>query len=115
MCSPCADAKPQVRRIRCRIPEYKSVMYLIAITFCLLVLLRWGAARCLRTKLRTKTVGAEALSPAPTTDRTTLWRAIQQEALAWLLVVAVLGALFLLAVIYSYFFGGIPPIHEWRG
>jgi hypothetical protein len=88
-------------------------MHLILTTIILMALLRWAAARYLRSKGH---AGLEALregaSPSGAGDLS-MWQALRQELWAWLVVAGVLGVLFLLAVIYVYFFGSFRPIHEW--
>ena len=79
-------------------------MHLILTTIVLMALLRWAAAWYLRTRGHT--------GPGASADLS-MWHALRQELLAWLLVAGVLGVLLLLAVVYVSFFGSFRPIHEW--
>jgi hypothetical protein len=80
-------------------------MHLVIVTFILLFLLRWLAAWLLRSKEGSATGIRGGLSLG--------LKSIKMEALAWLIAFGAIGVLFLLALAGSYFFGGIPPIHEW--
>jgi hypothetical protein len=88
-------------------------MYIVLTSILLLTVLRWVAGRYLRSKgqVRLEAPSAEPL-PSSTGDLS-MWKALRQELLAWLLVASVLGALFLLALFYVHFFGSFRPVHEW--
>ena len=79
-------------------------MHLIFTTIVLMALLRWAAAWYLRSKSH---------AGLPASGDLSMWQALRQELLAWLLVAGVLGALVLLAVIYVSFFGSFRPFREW--
>jgi hypothetical protein len=88
-------------------------MQVILATFVLLVLLRWVAARYLRSKIVARADGAGTGATRHSGHGLSLRNALRSEALAWLLAVAVMGVLLLGGAAYAHFFGGIPPIHEW--
>jgi len=87
-------------------------MYLILTTIVLMVLLRWAATWYSRSKGQPGFHGSGE-RPSFSEGDLSLWQALCQELLAWLLVVGLLGALVLLAFVYASFFGSIRPIHEW--
>jgi uncharacterized membrane protein (DUF485 family) len=82
-------------------------------TFVLFVLLRWVAAKYLQSRVVGKVDGGEGDASSQRDRPDSLRSALRQEALAWVLAVAVLGMLFCAVAAYAFFFGGIPQIHEW--
>ena len=88
-------------------------MLQIATSIVLMALLQWAAVRYVRSKSRVRSDASREETSVSGASRLSIWQALRQELLAWLIVACVLGALFLLAVAYAYFFGGIRPIHEW--
>lgn len=88
-------------------------MQLILITFAVNVLLYLVAAN-LRSRSRAQGQGLGGGVSSSVGIGSRFLQAIRREFLSWLITAAVLVTLFLLLLIYSYFFGPIPPIHEWR-
>ena len=87
-------------------------MQLILITFAVNVLLYVIAASPRsRSHAQKQNPGSGAFPSVGILPR--LFQAIRKEFHDWLIVAAILVTLFLLLLIYSYFFGPIPPIHEW--
>jgi len=84
-------------------------MQLILITFVVNVLLYLVAAN-LRSRSRAQHAN-RVTSSAVSGSR--LFQAIRKEFLSWLVVVAALVTIFLLLLIYSYFVGPIPLVHDW--
>jgi hypothetical protein len=80
-------------------------MQLIIATFVLLFVLRWLAAWLLRAKGNNVSGnGVRALLG---------FQSFRKEVVAWLVAIGGLAVLFVVVLVGSYFFGGIPPIHEW--
>ena len=83
-------------------------MHLILATFLLFVLLRWVAARSLRSRHSARTEPQRVASPEM--GGRLLWQSFKDEVLAWLIALVAVVAVLLVV----YLLGGVPPIHEWR-
>jgi hypothetical protein len=88
-------------------------MHLILATFVLFVLLRWVAAKYLQSRVVESADGLEGDASRQRGRPENLRSALRQEALAWVLAVAVLSVLLCAAAAYAFFIGGVPQIHEW--